>query len=227
MEGLVAMSGLLALYGAISWLGRYQDMALQATHASRYAAFSLARNRGLRPVGSIRRHYFSGPAHQWARPDGLRIFDQAQTQLKLSVSGERLAADALPGGMAKHAVALRQGLKLDGPGLYHAFVSIRFADSGAPGHHRFVSYPALVRNTAILVDAGHAGDDSGAQQRVAQSGPGWRDIAGRSQALGRRIASYMVPVDSAWERDAPDFDWLVPWAGHVPGFHLGRHGAGQ
>src|SRR3546814_529796 len=134
VESLVAMVVMLALYAAVSWLGRFQDMALQATHASRFAAFSLARNASLRPIAQIRRRYFSGPAHQWTASDGNPVLSDRQSEATLTVSpGQPLGPQALPGGTDSSAAALRHGLRLGGPGIRHAHVLLRFAgsDSGS------------------------------------------------------------------------------------------------
>src|SRR3546814_5900238 len=174
VESLVAMVVMLALYAAVSWLGRFQDMALQATHASRFAAFSLARNASLRPIAQIRRRYFSGPAHQWTASDGNPVLSDRQSEATLTVSpGQPLGPQALPGGTDSSAAALRHGLRLGGPGIRHAHVLLRFAGSdsgsttataqGAAFPDAGGAYPSLARQTAILTDAGHASNDAHAQ----------------------------------------------------------------
>jgi len=232
-EGLAALAGMLALYMAVSWLGRYQDMALQAAHASRFAAFSLTRNDTSRPISQIRRHYFSGPAHQWMNRDGTRVLGDSASDVALAVSVEPvLQAQAQPGGADPLAQRLRQGLRVEDTGIAHALVSLRFPlpspassyahtppKTDAPGLPGW-RYPPLERQTAILIGAGHASSDTRAQDRVADSVPAWQDSAMASYALGRRIASAMTGVDRAWNRGQPVFDWLRPWAGHIPGHHL-------
>ena len=231
VEGLVVVAAMAALFVAIPWLGRLQDLALQAAHASRYAAFSLARDPDLRPAESIRRHYFFGSSHQWRSLAGQRLVAQ-DWQARLAVAPHTVPATALPGGVDSDASALRGGLALDQWGILEARVQVSFPESPAfpPStveagrHFARWRYPSLSRHTAILVDAGHAASDQLAQQRVAESGPGWGNAAAVSYSLGRRISNAVAPSDRGWGRDAPTFDWLAPWAGWLPSHHLAAWG---
>jgi hypothetical protein len=225
---MTAMLALAALFVAIPWLARFQDIALQAAHASRFAAFSLAREPGLRPVAQIRRHFFSGPSHQWSDLRGRPILaDAVQAQLEVP-SATAPASAAQPGGDDPESSALRRGLRLDDWGIVQARVLVPFsdpADSTASGHETGQlaggrAYPSLSRHTAILVDAGHASSDALVQRRVAESGPGWDDMASTSYSLGRRISGGAAGVDSGWGRATPRLDWLGPWAGALPDYHL-------
>jgi hypothetical protein len=238
IEGVVVLLALLSLWVAIPWLSRFQDIALQASHASRFAAFSMTRNRAAMPVQQIREHYFSGPAHQWAdrRGQALLSLDKSEVSLKIS-AGAALAAQAQPGGSAQLAQLLRSDWRLEDSGIINAHVSVALpafqvlatpaasgSDSIKAGISQFdKGYPVVSRHTAILAGAGHASSDTDTQIRVSESGLGWSDSAQRSYALGRKIESRMAPVDQAWGRPAPVFDWLLPWAAEVPEFHIGNH----
>src|SRR3546814_15987911 len=102
-------------------------MALQATHASRFAAFSLARNASLRPIAQIRRRYFSGPAHQWTASDGNPVLSDRQSEATLTVSpGQHLGPQTLPGGTDSSAPALRHVLRLGGPVIRPSPVFVGF-----------------------------------------------------------------------------------------------------
>ncbi|HEU0231180.1 MAG TPA: hypothetical protein VFR20_11450 [Burkholderiaceae bacterium] len=228
LESLVIMLALGGIFMVIPWLGRLQDIALQSAHASRFAAFSLTRDPALRPLSQIIRHFFSGPSHQWARSNGTRLISDG-SQVRLSVSAlSDLDVAAHPGGVDQEASALRHGLRIDEWGILMAQTGVSISNQMAlPGRVRpawLAPYPSLDRGVAILVDAAHASDDVSAQRRVARSGPGWADMAQTSYSLGRRTAIVSGPVDESWGRDAPLFDWLEPWAGRLPAYHLGGTG---
>lgn len=228
VESLVVMLALGGLFMVIPWLGRLQDIALQSTHASRFAAFSLTRDPDLRPLSQIVRHFFSNPSHQWTRSDGGRLIsDGSQVRLSISAPSDPDAA-AQPGGVDQEASALRRGLRIDEWGILTAQTSVSISNPmplpGNVGPARLDAYPPLSHGVAILVDAAHASDDALAQRRVARSGPGWADMAQTSYSLGRRVAGASGPVDKGWGRDVPLFDWLEPWAGRVPAHHLGGAG---
>ncbi|MGB3288675.1 MAG: hypothetical protein WBA83_05325 [Burkholderiaceae bacterium] len=230
-EGLAVLGLLLAVYLAIAWLGRYQDMALSAQHASRHAAFQQTRaDAGVTPL-DINRHFFSGPAHQWMDRRGRPVLgDKAGVGLSFS----RLALDrqAEPGGRGGSAVALRRDWGMRDPGVLCAEVRVGGAapllDEGAGGYFelRFgEAYPAMHRHTAILTGAGHASGDTQTQQVLAQSELAWGNSAKASHAAGSRIAAIMRQVDAGWARTEPEFDWLTPWAGRIPDHHLvAKHG---
>lgn len=233
-EGLVVLLVLLSVWVAVGWLGRFQDMALQATHASRFAAFSVARHHDLRPAADIQHRYFSGPAHQWKDRHGRSVLSQEQTEVSLLVrSDAALDAYAQPGGPLADASSLRQGWRVEDTGIVQAIVTIgsratiqntaHKADAFKIGLSVFDDrYPVLSRHTAILAGAGHASNDPDAQHRIAESKLGWSNSAEDSYRLGRHMQMRVQPLDRAWGRAAPEFDWLVPWASHIPERHLTR-----
>lgn len=228
-EALVALSMLLLIWAAIAWLGRYQDIALQASHASRYAAFATA--RGETPEqNAIRQDYFLGPTHRWADRRGVLLL--AKDQITLDVGrGPSLSGMAQPGQAAAHAKTLREQWGLADSSIVDARISVAFTSRqlhGGPAANTFMSgirdfdkaYPGLTRHTSILVGAGHALDDSNVQQRVAESDLAWGDAARTSYGLAQQIKTFMNPVDAGWERPGPTHDWLEAWVEAVPDQHL-------
>ncbi|CAM5400991.1 type IV pilus modification PilV family protein [Eoetvoesiella caeni] len=238
LEGLVAMLILLMLWVGITWLARFQDMALQTSHASRFAAFSLARDPGYASIGAIRQSYFSGPGHQWKDRRGRDILAAERNEVVLDITRDaRLPSGAQPGGPHAAATTLRQEWRLEDAGIASAVVSVNARRPAVSGHAalnepgaglsgglelaQFDSYPLpLVRHTAILLDAGHASSDVGTQVRVAQSDLAWAAAANVSYGLGAKISSAMNTVDGAWRRPQPVFDWLGPWHEIIPEHHL-------
>lgn len=229
VEALVALSMLLLIWAAIAWLGRYQDIALQASHASRYAAFAIA--RGETPSqNAIRQDYFLGPTHRWADRRGALLL--AEDQITLDADrGPALHDMAQPAQAAEYAQTLREQWGVADSGIVDARISVAFTSRqlhGGPEPKTFMSgirdfdkaYPGLARHTSILVDAGHALDDSDAQQRVAGSDPAWADAARTSYGLAQQIKTVMNPVDAGWHRPGPTHDWLEAWVGAVPDQHL-------
>lgn len=226
-EGIVVLGVLLSVYVAISWLGRIQDMALSAQHASRHAAFQQARaERGITPQ-DISRHFFSGPAHQWTDRRGQRLLGGKADGVTLSLRRHALSSHAQPGGQGGTATALRRDWEIQDPGIVHAEVQLNGAspiqniDAPNSAGLRFAEgYPAIYRHTAILTGAGHASGDAHVQQVLGQSELGWSGSAAASYSIGSRISAIMRQVDAAWARPEPKFDWLAPWAGRIPDHHL-------
>lgn len=238
LEGMVAMLVLLALWVGVAWLARFQDMALQASHASRFAAFSLARDPGYASIGAIRQSYFSGPGHQWKDRRGTEILIAGRNEVVLDITRDaRLPSGAQPGADHAGATQLRKEWRLEDAGIASAAVRVTAqraveqaqsetdrpgaGDSLGLGLRHFDAYSMpLVRHTAILLDAGHASNDRETQVRVAQSDLGWGGAANASYGLGRKISSAMNAVDGAWQRPEPVFDWLGPWHEIIPEHHL-------
>src|SRR5690606_21491129 len=52
-EALVVLLALLSVWAGLAWLARYQDMALQTSHASRFAVFSMTRGEAANPLPLI------------------------------------------------------------------------------------------------------------------------------------------------------------------------------
>lgn len=232
VEGMVALLVLLSLWVGASWLGRLQDMALQATHASRYAAFATARDPLADIATEVRQHYFSGPAHQWSDRRGKRLLGPGLDEVSLSADRHSiLSPEAQAGATSAHAQALRQGWRLEDAGILDSRITAGPLFTQPSWHKKPSAYGldyfdkqqlVLQRHTAILTDAGHASDDLAVQQRVAESALAWGNSAHASYTSGAKVAAGMVAVDAAWNRPQPKFDWLKPWSGHVPEWHLGN-----
>lgn len=226
-EGIAVLGVLLSAYGAIAWLGRFQDMALSAQHASRYAAFQQARAGTAIKPGDVTQHFFSGPAHQWADRRGQLVLGDKGNGVGLSIRRQVLGSYAQPGGQSESADALRNDWGIQDSGVLHVGVSLSgilplwdHDSEKSVGYHADIGYPPMSRHTAILTGAGHASGDTQVQQVLAQSQLAWSSSADTSYTTGGRIAAIMNPVDSAWDRPAPEFDWLASWAGRVPQHHL-------
>ena len=231
LEGAVVMLVLLSAWVASAWLLRFQDMALQASHASRYAAFSLSRHPDYRPVDVLRQSYFMGPGHQWQDRRGHQILSASRSEITLQVTRDaRLSSAAQPGGAHADVQRLRREWLLEDAGIFSAQVaaapqavavtgSLPNASFGAGLRQFDAYYPRLVRHTAILSGAGHASSDRDTQLRLGQSALAWGNAAA-SSALGRQVAAAVTAVDGAWKRPAPVFDWLEAWQGMVPEQHF-------
>jgi len=233
IEAVAALLALLVLFTAMSWIARFQDMALQAGHASRFAAFSLARGSAEEAPDTIRRHYFSGPSHQWADRRGRPLLSGQESEVSMRIlPGPALAAEAQPGGGHPQAGRLRhEWLLEDGAAAARVIVmprppgvAPRAAEAGGPTRDWLspfdLWYPALSRHTSILYGAGHAPGDQAAQTITGGSVLAWRDSATRSYHLGRDIQRRAQPIDAGWSRPDPVFDWLQPWAEAIPDHHL-------
>lgn len=228
VEGFLAMLVLISLWVAIAWLGHLQDMALSAQHASRRAAFAYTRNPAVETDDGISAQYLRGPAHRWMDHSGNPMLDSPAHQVRVYWDrASTLSQAAQPGGNEAMAEAMRSGWGIQDRGVVHAFVhalpgsgAAHAAGSSLLGLEAFNDYPPLRRHTAILEGAGHASNDAQAQRIVAQSTLAWSDSAQASAAHGRKIDAAMAAVDAPWHRARPVFDWLGPWAGHVPAARL-------
>lgn len=228
-EALITLALLLLVLTAVSWLGRYQDIALQASHASRYAAFTTARadTHGLQ---SIWHDYFGGRFHRWSDRQG-QLLLQSESQLAVQIDrGGVLATQAQPGQSAGNAQELREQWSVADEGIVDARISVGFlsgnnapaSDAGlfARGLRDFdAAYPTLTRHTSILSGAGHASGAAHAQQRVRESTLAWSDASDQSYRLSEQIQTVMNPVDAGWGRAEPDKDWLDAWSDLVPDHH--------
>ena len=235
VEALVVLTALLMFWVAVAWLGRFQDIALQASHASRYAAFAEARGETVHS-DAVRHGFFTGVSHRWSDRKGKRLFseDGRETGLRV-VRGSPLSAMAQAGRDAPAANALREAWKLADTGVVDARVEVQLVGVVSQKNDRsstFMSglrdfdapYPRLVRHTAILTNAGHATDDDAVQLRVADAGMPWSDAAGRSYGLSAQVSSPMRAVDAGWKRSPPATDWARAWAGAVPEHYLKTSG---
>ena len=223
VEGVVVLLVLVALWVSAGWLFRLQDMALQASHGSRYAAFSAARGvDDQRVQATVRQRYFSGPSHQWRTLSGRQWLAAGRPEVLASSSHTPiLTANAQPGMGHVASTLLRQEWSVTSDQIIQTQVSLqpRTLTNGVA--------PRLSRRQFILVGAGHSVDDAHVVQRVAQSALGWSGVATYSAAQGAGLASVMVPVDQGWGRPAPQFDWLAKWQGAVPQQHLTPHTGGE
>ncbi len=233
-EALVVLLALLSVWAGLAWLARYQDMALQTSHASRFAVFSMTRGEAANPLPLIRQSHFAGPAHSWADRRGKAILSDARNEVSLDrVHGDPINATGQPGGEGE-AGPLRQSWQVHDNGMVHAVVKVRATGTGVDkqkgpawgdGLRAFdLGYPPLQRHTSILVGSGHAPTDIEAQRRIDQSGPAWRNQVTHTYGTASMVATRALPLDAAWGRPGPTSDWLRPWVGIVPSRHLGSTG---
>jgi len=230
VEALVAFTVLLTVWVAIAWLGRYQDIALQASHASRHAAFVHARGEPFQPE-AVQKNFFTGSSHRWTDRRGHSLFSSNGNEATLSISrGPSLVAKAQAGLDTAHASTLREQWQVADAGIVDARVRVQLPARPGAGRAKPSSfmaelrefdqaYPLLTRHTAILAHAGHASSDQAVQQRLAGSHLAWSGAAQRSYSLGGQVGSVMKLVDAGWRRPDPTTDWLGAWAGKVPQRH--------
>ncbi|WP_353171117.1 hypothetical protein [Paracandidimonas soli] len=230
-EGLVAMLALIVMAGAVAWLYRWQDIALQATHASRALAFEHVRNPQASQMSEAAERVFHGGQH-WNDRRGKALLPRGSVRWGISVddsmAGAKIRSSGLPPladsawrelGFEEDVIATASIVVVeDGDVMRMAEVSLQKKAPGAGGSVHLQGM-RLARQTSILSGAaGHAESHGQAQQRIAGSLVLWRSEADASMALGRRTETLMRPVDAPWKRPLPDFDWLSPWAGRLPAY---------
>lgn len=215
-EGVVVMAVLLLLWVMSGWLLRLQDLALQASNASRYAAFDLARQANADQIqfSTSPIAYFSGKGQQWRDLRGRSwLADERSVQLR-GKRGTSLSALAQPGG--KHALAstLRQQWAFADTGVREVTITVS-PETGVANQPE-----SIKRQAFIVVDTGHASDDSHVVRRVAASDLAWAQTEQQSRNAGQALAARLQPLDIPWSRPEPTFDWLRPWQHDVPSVHL-------
>jgi len=217
VELLVAMLSMIALYLAIVWLGRVQDVALQAEHQASHLAF----------LG--------------AHGDASWTNNRTPTETAPTATLAHLPSAppvAQPAGLANHAAALRRDWGVADSGVLQALVRVPAStqaastSSGNTANTGTQATPTLqafqfptglmvARRATTLSGTGHASSDTHVQQRMANAALPWAQAATVSQELVQQVTDRMMPVDQAWGRAAPDGEWLSRWQGQVPPWHLG------
>lgn len=212
VEGLVAMLALIAMAGSIAWLYRLQDIALQASHASRALAFEYARNPQAQEVSAVAEHVFHRD-QRWNDKQGNSLLRPGSVQRQVLLSNVPMHLSQLPEHAVPRAATAWQELSQAGGSIATALVVV--SPDGGSARLKDLKF---MRQIAILFDAGHAESHEQTQQRIAQSASLWRSTADVSSALGRKTQMLLKPVDAAWNRPSPDFDWLSSWAGGLPSY---------
>jgi len=218
-EGVVVMAALLLLWVMSGWLIRLQDLALQASNASRYAAFDLARQANTDHVqfAASPHVYFSGLGQQWRDLRG-RSWLANERAVRLSGQlGTPLPELAQPGGANALASTLRLQWALADTGVREVTVTVA-PKTGIANQPEY-----LQRQAFIAVNAGHASDDGHVVRRVRASGLAWAETEQASRHVGLSMGARLQPLDDPWSRPEPTFDWLKPWQHNVPSLHLQDH----
>ena len=221
VECLVVLGVLASLWIGAVWLGRLQDAALQASHASRHRAFALAHQ------GADGAMYQTAgvmvPGQGGSNRRGETFLDAGAARVSWSPTGRLPLVQ--PGDPIPAAAAVRTDLELGDPRVWVAGVHFETRGEAEPGLSLAVFDRlrlGLDRHTAIMHGSGAADGDPATQERIAQAHSVWGRYADASLAHGRRVADRMRPVDAAWGRAMPSFEWLLPWVGQVPALHLDR-----
>lgn len=229
LEALVSMLALAVLWVGVAWLGRIQDIALQASHAARYSAFMTTRQDTDTPEVEVSLASFEGVGNQWSDRRGVAL--QSSVYQDISVNFARaspMAPHVQIGGADRNITQLRQDWNSADKGILSAQVSLvprtvseHDDDSSLLKLHQFdQSYPRISRHTSIMTGSAHSSNDASAAKQIENSELAWSRTAGNSYRLGRRVDTVASRIDAGWGRPRPIFDWLHPWAEHVPGHHL-------
>ncbi|HEX7388359.1 MAG TPA: hypothetical protein VF285_13930 [Castellaniella sp.] len=227
VEALLALAVLGSLSLAIAWLGRLQDVALQAQHASRRIAFAQS-HQGLGParLASGVDGYLETPGHAWRDRQGHALLvenDQPGAKHAVRLWNTEAVPSVQVGDPVVGANRWRHELQLGEEGVWRADVSLRTqaADVSARTLRDFDRLGlSLHRHTAILQGSGAAASDIQAQDRLSASPQAWDKLAAGSRKQGQTVQRQMHQVDSAWGRSQPEWDWTSRWADEVPAWYL-------
>lgn len=230
LEALVSMLALAVLWAAVVWLGRIQDLALQASHAARYAAFMTTRHDIDTPEVGVRLASFEGIGNQWSDRRGEALHSSVYQDINVNFArGSPIAPHDQIGGDGRNVTQLRQDWGSADNGVMSAQVSLvprtvlehDEDESSLLKLHQFdQTYPRIRRHTSIMTGSAHSSSDASAADRIAESELAWSRPARNSYRLGRRVDTVASRVDEGWGRPRPIFDWLQPWAERVPEYHL-------
>ncbi|MDO5667221.1 MAG: pilus assembly protein [Alcaligenaceae bacterium] len=228
-EALVLLLALIVMFTAIPWLGRISDIALQQANASRYAAFQLTRHEDGVDESDLKYRFFLSREHQWKDRANSNIIPNEAIHINAERS-KKLDETMQPGGSGAHQASLRREWKIEDKGIatihvntqpQYTLVDDRTHEAMSPGLSFFDQQILNIqRHTSILTGTAHSFSDLNAHQRSADSNLAWKEAVEASYERGKQVAEIAAPVDSAWNRPDPVFDWLTPWAGQLPGHHL-------
>lgn len=211
-ESVLALGALAILFWAVPLIGRYQDIALESTHASRHAAFMETRvSDRAEAEQALRKHYFSGAGMRWRDTHGDPLLTGPA-----GLGLQRIASTADLQPAFNTGAHLYEDWRLDDTGILVATVSAKARNLVSQTNSLAQGVFTFRGHTAILTGAGHAADDADVQRRIASGHTGWAAAARQSRAAGERVAGSMQRVDAAWGRAGPQFDWLSAWASLVP-----------
>lgn len=230
VEGMVVALGLVVLWVAIAWLAHYQDAALAASHASRFAAFVATRTEPDAALPDLTAAFFTGAAYRWHDRKGKRVIDFEKDLRVVSTRLTPLSTLAQPAQDAKHGASLRRDWHVGDQGILQVQVHLSFPPReealsplglGLLGLNTFdQAYPSLTRSTAILTGSGHAGSDEAVQTRLGDAQLAWASAHRQSLSAARAAEARAGTVDTAWNRPGMDDDWIFPWSGYVPEYYL-------
>jgi len=127
----------------------------------------------------------------------------------------RLTDEAQPGGVHRHAGVLRREWALGEADVTSVQAVVPMSHASHAGARL-----NFTRHTALLRGAGHSAGDTQVQQRVGQSALGWQTAARQSSSAGQAVAARLAPLDLAWGRAQPTFDWFSDWTARVPSAFL-------
>ncbi|MGE4337172.1 MAG: hypothetical protein AB7E55_14510 [Pigmentiphaga sp.] len=213
LEGLAALSVLVLLFWAITWLGRGFLVADRLTHASRHAAFLAAQGEDAAGRDAwLEQFWLEAPAWWWRqRRHGVNGLPPAGQWAEWRWP---LTPLAQPGAADFEAVRLRPQWQLEDEGLLVLEAATTIPGWAAPG-----AAPGLIRlrrHTALATGAGYSRDDAHSTQRLEEGEAAWGAAAARSRELGRAVTERLEPVDRAWSRPSPRWDWVASWQARRP-----------
>jgi hypothetical protein len=245
VEALLGLLVLGSLFVLIPLLGRIQDLALQSTFASRYAAFSLASYDVNDAVlhDEVTARFFGLGVQRWLSLGMGNMVDAAGENIDVLTVADGpggLDARAQIGGTDNQSGTLREELLFRDKGASTSHVSVRPRlatrpqnglgnPSGAQlmGLQEWAAMKLTVAGSlSLLTDAGQASGDDAVQASIAASDHAWRLAASRSVEAGKSANAALRPLDKPWDRPDVDFDWLRPWTALVPADRLRASGQG-
>lgn len=227
-EALILLIILGALFVAIMWLGRLQDIALQLSHASRHSAFKLAYQKHDIAQDEYFADYLRNSS--WLKRDGNNLPDNYE----LTVNNTNTNSYASAGKKFSQPLQLFDELKLadkqiwrfTASSLINGDNSVRSKDSNAG--YTLANFDLqqlqLSRFTAIMRAVPSINSDEQVQNNLSDSPSAWGQMARHSIGIGQQVTNRLKGVDSGWGRSMPNWDWLKSWTARIPARHLSNRG---
>lgn len=230
IEAFVVCLALCVLWVAAAWLARLQHLGMTTRHAAAFGSFSLARDPQARVEPRLLSHFYGERERRaWVDRSGLPMLADPQRQVLVNIEGKRLPAESLVWTSGSHEARVRNDWRTGHDGVVRVGLKVRPDSNILRSSRSWIGQtlndfarltPNLHRDQTVLVDAGHASDDTRIHRVLAGSPVAWSSSADASGVAGDLAAHGLGRADQAWHRPLFSSDWLQPWETHIPAIHL-------
>ncbi len=211
-EFLVFIVVIGALWLSVSWLGRFQDLAIAISNTTRYGAFYIAHQDGATSLSNPSNSVLLHQKAQWSNSHSKSLLDSSfeAPNTRHYFDAKNIDDSMQIGKSEKHARVLRSELGTEESGFLVIQTELE------PSRHELY-YPAISRRIVIATGSGLSGSEDKTVFNIRSSSYAWSQAEKSSFGLAKLINKASEEIDSAWGRAKLNLDWLSPWKSHVPG----------